>query len=244
MTFKNLTLAALVIGSFLLSGCSAMHTAIKKKDLEVKTQMSDTIWLDPVGGNQRTVFLQLKNTSDKDLDIEQKLIGHLQAKGFSVVNNPSQAHYWMQMNVLKADKMDLREANSFLASGYGAALTGAAIGAASTGYGFNSSGAGVAGGIIGGIVGIAADALVEDVNYTVVTDLQISENVSGNVNTHSTGALKQGNAGTNNVSYSKKDSRMRYQTRVISSANKVNLDFAEAKPVLEDSLAKAVSGIL
>lgn len=244
MTFKKMTVAALVVTTLTLSGCSAMHTAVKKRDLEVKTQMSDTIWLDPVSGNQRTVYLQLKNTSDKDLEIEQKLRDHLQGKGYQVISDPGQAHYWVQMNVLKADKMDLREANGLLAGGYGSALAGAGIGAAAGGYGFNSTGGAVAGGIIGGIVGIAADALVEDVNYTVVTDLQISEKTNSKVNLNSVGSLSQGNAGRTNVSYSKEDNRMRYQTRIVSSANKVNLEFAEARPALEDNLARSVSGIL
>lgn len=244
MKFKKMTVAALVVASMTLSGCSAMHTAIKKKDLEVKTQMSDTIWLDPVSGNQRSVFLQLKNTSDKDLQIEQKLISNLQGKGYTVVSDPSRAHYWIQMNVLKADKMDLREASGYLNGGYGGAMAGATVGALGGGFGFDSGGAAVAGGIIGGIVGIAADALVEDVNYTVVTDLQISEKTNGKVNVDRVGSLSQGNAGRTNVSYNKKENRMRYQTRIVSSANKVNLDFAEAQPVLEDNLARSVSGIL
>ncbi|WP_435316767.1 complement resistance protein TraT, partial [Pseudomonas aeruginosa] len=42
-----------------------MSTAIKKRNLEVKTQMSETIWLEPA--SERTVFLQIKNTSDKDM---------------------------------------------------------------------------------------------------------------------------------------------------------------------------------
>ncbi|WP_019250688.1 complement resistance protein TraT, partial [Yersinia pestis] len=35
-----------------------------------------------------------------------------------------------------------------------------------------------------------------------------------------------------------------YQTRVVSSANKVNLKFEEARPVLEDQLAKSIANIL
>jgi uncharacterized lipoprotein YajG len=38
-------LAALSI----LSGCAAVHTSIAKKDLDVQTKMSDTVFLDPVG---------------------------------------------------------------------------------------------------------------------------------------------------------------------------------------------------
>ncbi|MXF04336.1 complement resistance protein TraT, partial [Escherichia coli] len=58
-------MAAVVLGAFLLSGCGAMSTAIKKRNLEVKTQMSETIWLEP--STERTVYLQIKNTSDKDM---------------------------------------------------------------------------------------------------------------------------------------------------------------------------------
>jgi len=36
---------------------------------------------------------------------------------------------------------------------------------------------------------------------------------------------------------------MRYRTRVLSTANKVNLDFAEAQPVLEEEISRAISGI-
>lgn len=62
---KNNFIAAVVLGAFLLSGCGAMGTAIKKRNLEVKTQMSETIWLEP--STERTVYLQIKNTSDKDM---------------------------------------------------------------------------------------------------------------------------------------------------------------------------------
>ena len=62
---KNNFIAAVVLGAFLLSGCGAMSTAIKKRNLEVKTQMSETIWLEP--STDRTVYLQIKNTSDKDM---------------------------------------------------------------------------------------------------------------------------------------------------------------------------------
>ncbi|EFC0335800.1 hypothetical protein CXX95_004693, partial [Escherichia coli] len=36
----------------------------------------------------------------------------------------------------------------------------------------------------------------------------------------------------------------KYQTRVVSSANQVNLKFEEAKPHLEDQLAKSIANIL
>ena len=49
----------------LLGGCAAVHTSIAKKDLDVQTKMSDSIFLDPVGPDKRSIFVQVRNTSDK-----------------------------------------------------------------------------------------------------------------------------------------------------------------------------------
>lgn len=46
MKTKKLMMVALVSSTLALSGCGAMSTAIKKRNLEVKTQMSETIWLE------------------------------------------------------------------------------------------------------------------------------------------------------------------------------------------------------
>ncbi|HBM2127708.1 TPA: hypothetical protein LUK87_005024, partial [Escherichia coli] len=56
MKTKKMMMVALVSSTLALSGCGAMSTAIKKRNLEVKTQMSETIWLKPA--SERTVFLQ------------------------------------------------------------------------------------------------------------------------------------------------------------------------------------------
>ncbi len=74
MKMKKLMMVALVSSTLALSGCGAMSTAIKKRNLEVKTQMSETIWLEPA--SERTVFLQIKNTSDKDMSgLQGKIAG-------------------------------------------------------------------------------------------------------------------------------------------------------------------------
>lgn len=65
MQLNKLMTVMVVSSALVLSGCSAMGTAIKKRNLEVKTQMSETIWLEP--SNNKTVYLQIKNTSDKDM---------------------------------------------------------------------------------------------------------------------------------------------------------------------------------
>ncbi|MHA3699952.1 conjugal transfer complement resistance protein TraT [Yersinia enterocolitica] len=243
---KNIKLMAMtaVLSSVLvLSGCGAMSTAIKKRNLEVKTQMSETIWLEPA--SERTVFLQIKNTSDKDMSgLQGKIADAVKAKGYQVVTSPDKAYYWIQANVLKADKMDLREAQGFLSRGYEGAIAGAALGTGITGYNSNSAGAALGVGLAAGLVGMAADAMVEDVNYTMVTDVQISEKTDTTVQTDNVAALKQGTSGYKVQTSTQTGNKHQYQTRVVSSANKVNLKFEEARPILEDQLAKSIANIL
>jgi len=243
MKNRNTVMAAVVASCLVLSGCSAMGTAIKKRNLEVKTQMSQTVWLEP--SNEKTVYLQVRNTSDKDMsDLQTLLAQDLRAKGYTVTSSPDTAYYWIQANVLKAEKMDLRQSQGFLSTGYEGAATGAALGAGITAYNSNSGGAILGIGLAAGLAGMAADALVEDVNFTMVTDLQISERSKSTVTTDNIGALRQGNAGIKLQTSSEEGNRMKYQTRVVSNANKVNLKFEEAKPVLEAQLAKSVAGIM
>ncbi|EDY0584561.1 complement resistance protein TraT, partial [Salmonella enterica subsp. enterica] len=158
MKIRKLMMITLVSSTLILSGCGAMSTAIKKRNLEVKTQMSQTIWLDP--SSERTVYLQVKNTSDKNMSGLQSLIAKdIEAKGYTVVASPDNAYYWIQANVLKADKMDLRESQGWLSRGYEGAAVGAALGSGITAYNSNSAGATLGAGLAAGLVGMAADAL-------------------------------------------------------------------------------------
>ncbi|GCH06614.1 conjugative transfer protein TraC [Escherichia coli] len=91
---------------------------------------------------------------------------------------------------------------------------------------------------------MAADAMVEDVNYTMITDVQIAERTKATVTTDNVAALRQGTSGAKIQTSTETGNQHKYQTRVVSNANKVNLKFEEAKPVLEDQLAKSIANIL
>lgn len=243
MKMKKIMMIALVSSTLALSGCGAMSTAIKKRNLEVKTQMSETIWLEP--SSERTVYLQIKNTSDKDMSgLQAKVADALKAKGYQVVSSPDKSYYWIQANVLKADKMDLRDAQSWLRRGYEGAAAGAALGAGITAYNSSSAGATLGVGLASGLIGMAADAMVEDINYTMITDVQIAERTKAVVTTDNVAALRQGTSGSKIQTSSEQGNQHKYQTRIVSNANKVNLKFTEAQPVLEDQLAKSVANIL
>ncbi|AGH72993.1 complement resistance protein TraT [Edwardsiella piscicida] len=241
--YKNAAIAGLISFCLLLSGCGAVSTAIKKRNLEVKTQMSETIWLEP--SSQKTVYLQVKNTSDKTLDnLQAQIAEDIRAKGYQLVSNPDQAYYWVQANVLRADRMDLREAQGLLSQGYQGAATGAALGAGITAYNTASAGATLGVGLAAGLIGLAADAMVEDVNYTMVTDVQIAERTTAKVQTDNVAALRQGTSGAKVQTSSMQGNQHRYQTRIVSSANQVNLKFDQARPALEAQLAKSIASIL
>lgn len=243
MQLNKLMTVMVVSSALALSGCSAMGTAIKKRNLEVKTQMSETIWLEP--SNNKTVYLQIKNTSDKDMSgLQAKIASAVTSKGYQVVSNPDTAGYWIQANVLKADKMDLRESQGWLSRGYEGAVTGAALGAGITAYNSSSAGATLGVGLAAGLVGMAADAMVEDVNYTMITDVQIAERTKTQVQTDNVAVLRQGASGAKVQTSTETGNQHKYQTRVVSNANKVNLKFPEAQPVLEDQLAKSIANIL
>lgn len=225
---------------FIFTSCSALHTSISKRNLDVQTKMSDTIWLNPVAPSEKTLFLQVKNTSGKDMQIEDKIKVALQDKGYRLVNDPNNAKYWLQANILKVDKVDLREVNedsfstAVLAGGIGAALGGQRSGGVYTAVGW---------GLAAATVSTIADALVKDINYAMVTDILITEKTGKKVQVTTRNTVKQGTSGTRTSAMTEISNEDKYSTRILSIANKVNLKFEEATPVLEAELVKALSGI-
>jgi len=75
-----------------------MINAIEHSDMQVKLKMTDTIFLDPIAkAKNRTVYIAVNNTSDMqevDTGMLQNLIAsRLAAKGYQIVQDPSQAGY-------------------------------------------------------------------------------------------------------------------------------------------------------
>jgi len=234
----------LLMSSLTLSGCGALHTAVAKRNLDVQTKMSSSIFLDPVEPEQRTIFVDIRNTSDKpEFDIKQQVIQSLQARGYQVIDSPKRANYWLQANVLQVGRSNARDTNSALAAGpgmAGGAVTGYAIHRATGG----SSGGATAGAIVGGaIVGTVVDAMVEDVYYSVITDIQIMERFNGVVSENSQHQLIQGDSGSTTSTYQRQSDMRKYQTRVASFANQANLKWPEAEPELTQGLVRAVAGM-
>ncbi len=85
----------------LLSACAATQTMIEHGSLDTKTNLSKTIFLDPVPKSEKSIYLSIKNTSDQEIHIKQKLANAFKAKGYTVTQEPAHAHYMLQANILK-----------------------------------------------------------------------------------------------------------------------------------------------
>lgn len=245
MRYQATLLATIAVS---LTGCAATHVAISKRDLDVQTRMSATIFLEPVKESQRSVFVQIRNTSDQqELDIGPDVSAAIAAKGYRLLTEPDQAQYIVQANVLQVGRSSAAAAQQALAGGYGGPM-GAAVMAATASYAVGGSSnrniAGVA--LIGAAADLIGGAMVKDVYYTIITDIQIKERIRAGGGTASLNAqhqLGQGTSGGTTMTYQEQSEWKAYQTRIVSTANKVNLEFAEAGPALRNGLARSLSGL-
>ncbi len=250
---QSLPLMRVAVGGLalmFLSGCAASHTMLSKRNLDVQTKMSDSIFLDPVAPALKVVYLEVRNTSDKDnFDIEGPVKEAITKRGYRVTKNPDEAHYRLQANVLQVAKTDPTAAAAALNSGYGGAIVlgaalGGGVGYAAGGYGGAAGGA-VAGGVLGGVTEFVTGALVKDVLFMVVTDIQLVEKAAPGVivRQDSQSSSKQGMGGTQQQTTSEVTKNKKYHTRVVSTANKANLEYEEAAPALTQGLTRALSGL-
>ena len=220
-----------------LAGCGAVHTSIAKRHLDVQTRMSDAVFLDPVSPDKRTVFIQVRNTSDKpNFDIEGPIRSAISAKGYRVLDDPEAAHFKLQAQILSVSKASVTAAESALQGGYGAPLTGILVGAtagvATGGSTQNMAVAGVAGAIVGGLLETVVNAAVQDVFFVAITDVQLSQKARAGV----TGQrdlevdASQGIGGSETTTFSEVTNEKRYRTRVITEVLQSGLTIVEYAP--------------
>ncbi len=156
-------------------GCAAMSTSIQHKDLVVESKMSESIFLDPVDEVDRTVYVEVKNTSSEDLTtLAQQIKQDLTNGGYKVVDKPTKAHDIIQVNVLQfGQAKNPEEVWKSTDSGFGSVMTGAVAGIA-TGVATGSTAWGV--GVGAGVAAASwiADQMVTDKTYSLITDLQLS----------------------------------------------------------------------
>ena len=227
----------------LLSGCAATTTAVRYQDLKVETKMSDTIFLDPVGPGQRSIFIQIRNTTDKpSFSVENDIAAAVAAKGYRVVNDPNQAHYWLRANVLSVGETDKSALEMSEAAGWGGAAAGAIAGAIIAPSGAEWAGAGI-GGLVAGAAEAISGSAVKVHWFAVITDVEIAEQTNQGISQETDTTMQQGTSTVVKQKTASSTTRKRFRTRISSSARQVNLTFPEAEPYLRQGLINSISGL-
>ncbi len=239
--FKKIAvLLVIVFLSTNLMGCASTMQAIRHKDMSLTARMSDTIFLDPaLLQKNRNIFVRATNTSDfQEIDFNGLLKNKLSAKGYSITNDPSNAGYIVQANLLYLgkEKEDLT-ADGMLVGGFGGALAGSAIGGGSGSVAGTLGGA-VVGSIVGGLVG----SVVQVDTYLGTVDIQIREMVEGGVTGVMETDAKQGAATVLRTQREIKSTHQEYRTRIVVQAKQTNINREVAAHAIAERLASQIAG--
>lgn len=236
---KYSLLSTLLAVSLTLTGCMAGSSVIYDHNLDVKSKMSNSIFLDPVPNNQKTIYLETHNTSDQqNIDVRTPLTADLQAKGYRLVNDASQAHYVLQVNVLSAGEYKPSGANK-MADGM---ITGGGVGLGTAALVHNDTGGLVTGALAGAAAGMILDSAFQTISYHLVTDVQVATRSSTPVKATS----KQNLVGSSTINTNTSQITSNWnksQTQITSVATKTNLKFETAAPQLAQAMAQSIAGI-
>ncbi|MGJ0322677.1 complement resistance protein TraT [Aliarcobacter cryaerophilus] len=253
---RSLTLS-IVLASALFSGCATT-------ELQTNVRMSQSVFIDPVKKELRTVFISSKNTSGQPINLEQSLSNELQAKGYKIVDDPDEATYILMVNVLYCDK---KQENNVAGAALGAGAVGAGVSGYNNGGAGGMVGVGLGAAVIGGLIGKAT----EDTIYQMQVDILIKERTKGSVltqnstvagqasvrdgkksgfvnsfggdvrNTNATGQINSNIANDKTQYY--EEERKEYKTVMLAEATKMNLTLQEATPILEKQISNQISGL-
>ena len=248
--------------SLALSAALVLMTGCATSELQTNARMTQSVFINPVAKEKRTIFVSTKNTSGAQINLENRMIQALYAKGYTIVDDPEKATYVLMTNILFCNK----KSENNVATG---ALMGGAAGAiANSGSNGKSMAlAGLGGAVVGGLIGKAT----EDTIFQMQVDIVIREKAKGKVmaNTGTVGGqadIRDGQkSGTMNSfggpirdadasgkmysntysssSQSYESDFIEHKTMMFAEATKMNLTLYEATPILEDKIAQQVAGL-
>lgn len=229
---KILTISIFI--SLTTISCETINTVVKRKSLEINTYMNKTIYLEP--SNDRTVYIQIKNTSNKNLNkLQGKIFSLLQEKGYKITFFPENAHYWIQANILRIEKTDTKTRKNLLHNCFEKNLdistNNVHFCKIEEPYYFNT-------------IDDISSAFIEDTNFIIVTDIQISERVKkSGIKVFSQSTFSQGTNGKRVETSNEINNRRHYQTRILSYASQVNLDFYQIQEKITNQIAHSISEV-
>ena len=245
-TARNIVVACAIVS---VSGCAAIHTSISKKNLEVQTKVSTAVFVDAVKREDRTVYVDVRS-SVMEFD-RNAFREHITSEfvsnnnGYTLTDDPDSAQFHMNIFVLTLEQASASAAELALKQGYssgkgGDILAGAAVG----GLAGNSGKSALGGALLGGIMSTVGNALVKDVTFMLVADVQIKERAREGVLVRKDSEIsaKVSDSGTSTQRVSEVLDQKEYRTRIVTTANKANLAMDEAQPLMFEKTAYAMSG--
>ena len=208
---------------------------------------SNTVFLDP--NMNRTIYVQLRNTSENQALTLHEIETKLAAKGYQLMNDPGQANYWLQAKVIYCHKAaDTVTPESVAKAGFGAGISsgGTTMVSANTAPGggmagmFGNSGAvdmnaimrmATAGrGMEGGFPGMQPAPKEEGTTYLCVADVQITDRKIGKTIGGPTAGRESGVPKVQ-------------QLRTVGHVRQKDLDIPEATPIIADKITTGITGL-
>ncbi|UTV99108.1 hypothetical protein KDW99_17960 [Marinomonas rhizomae] len=259
MKLPSLLAKIVITGSITASlvGCSAINTSLNKQDLVVDSRLSHSIVLEPVSPSNRIVYARIRDVSGNGMrsDMQKMITQHLTDEGFVVTDDPNKANLMLNATIISAAKTSIEQANALLSSGYKGGIEGAAIGAGVSSVSGGSGSDIRQAGLFAGAAGFFADAIVEDAYFTFVMDVQMREralagdSVSNSTQNKSIKGISTGNAANLSVTKSSVErgddyNWIIYETRIVTTANQMNLKMEEALPAVQERTALSLSELM
>lgn len=247
-----------------IAAATLLFTGCATTELQTNAKMTQSVFINPVKKELRTIFVSTKNTSGQRINLENSIISELMAKGYRVVDDPDMATYVLMMNVLYCDKKQENNAA-------GGALAAGAVGAGVAGYNNGGAGGMAAAGLGAALVGGLLAKATEDTIYQMQVDIVIREKAKGPVystnstasgqasvndgkksgfinsfggsvkDTNATGHLNSNMASANTQSY--ESDFIEHKTMMLAEATKMRLTLQEATPILERQISNQIAGL-
>ena len=242
---RGLIAAGVVVA---LGGCAAVSTSVAKRNLDVQTKISTAVFVDQVQRAKRTVYVSIRSGAmEFDRNAFSRAVKEAFAnnpEGYTITDDPDAAQYQMNIFVITLEKASPTAGEVALSQGYhgdvGAGAAAGMIVGADQGHTRTSM---AGGGILGALGTTAANAFVQDVTYMLVTDVQVKETAAKGVIVRKDSKLsaKVSDSGSITQTASEVSNKKEYRTRIVTTANKANLDLAEAQEPMFKKTAHAMS---
>lgn len=239
----------MVLLASVLAGCAATETMLAKKDLDVQAKTSTAVFVQAVPKEKRTIFLDIKSgvmefdrRQFKDFVKEQFTLNN--DNGYVIVDDPDAAQFHMVAYVLNLEKTSPTAAEQSLNKGFvGASASAGAVAGALANDRDRYTGA-ASGGLIGGAAEFVTGSLVKDVFYMLVCDVQITEKARDGVMVRKDSSvnMKISDAGSSKQTVSEVSNTKEYRTRIVTTANQVNLKLQDAEKQMFQKTAYAMAG--